>query len=317
MKVVLAGGSGLIGRAICVALVAAGHEPVALTRSLGRAPVPGVRMVAWNAAAGVWEGELAGAGAVINLAGASVGRWPWTARRRATLLESRLGPTRALVDAISRLPQASRPAVLLSASGTDVYEGRDTSPADETTPPADTFLGRLCLAWESEAARASGLGLRVVLMRTSSVIAPGAPVLRVLALPLRLFVGGRLGAGRQWVSWVDVADAVGLYLWAIEAEAISGPFNVAAPDPRRQADYVRALGAAIGRPSWFPMSARIIRLVLGDQATLALGSRRIWPGKALASGYRYRCPRLEDSLRYAFAPSGDSANANTKAEATR
>jgi uncharacterized protein (TIGR01777 family) len=305
MKVVLAGGSGLIGRAISAALIDAGHEPVVLTRRIGKFQ-PGVRMVAWNArSGGDWEAELAGARAVINLAGASIGRWPWTARRKTKLLESRLSATRALVEAIERMTPAARPTVFLSASGTDLYEGQDASPADETTPPADTFLGRLCLAWETEAMRASALGLRVVLMRTSSVIAPGAPVLRILALPLRLFVGGRLGSGRQWASWVDIADAIGLYLWAIESEPISGPVNVAAPDPRRQAEFVRALGAAIGRPVWFRTPAWVIRLVLRDQATLVLGSRRIWPGRALAAGYRFSRPRLEESLRHAFAPTDE------------
>ena len=164
MKVLIAGGSGLIGRAICVALLAAGHEPVVLTRRSSRAarfPV-GVRMVNWSPPApGAWEDELADAGAIINLAGASIGRWPWTSRRKATLLNSRLVPTRALVDALGRLPECSRPSVFLSASGTDLYEGRDASPADETTSPSDTFLSRLCQAWEAEAARAQGLGLRV------------------------------------------------------------------------------------------------------------------------------------------------------------
>jgi uncharacterized protein (TIGR01777 family) len=303
MKVVLAGGSGLIGRAICTALLAAGHQPVVLTRDAGRAArLPaGAHVVAWNPPTqGAWTAEIIDAGAVINLAGESIGRWPWTPRRRATLLESRLLPTRALIEAIGRLPAESRPTVLLSASGTDVYEGRDASPADETTPPADSFLSRVCLAWESEASRAEGLGLRVVLMRTSSVIAPEAPALRVLALPFRLMVGGRLGSGQQWMSWVDVADIVGLYLWALESNEIRGPLNGAAPDPRRQADFGRALGAALLRPSWFPTPAWIVRLVLRDQATLALGSRRIWPAKALAFGYVFRRPLLEASLSHAL-----------------
>ena len=304
MKVVLSGGSGLIGRAICQALVAKGHEPVVLTRDASRASrLPaGVRAVAWKPPAiGEWIEELVDAGAVINLAGASIGRWPWTPGRKRTLLESRLSATRAVVQAVERLPVGRRPSVLLSASGTDLYEGRDSEPAEETTPPADTFLSRLCLAWEAEALPAEGLGLRVVLMRTSPVMAPGAAVLRVLALPFRLFVGGRLGSGRHWMSWVDIDDAVGLYLWALESDAIHGPLNVAAPDPRRQSEFGRVLAAALHRPSWFPTPAWVVRLVLRDQATLALGSRRVWPAKALASGYVFRRPRLEDSLRHAFA----------------
>jgi uncharacterized protein (TIGR01777 family) len=304
VKVLVSGGSGLIGRAICQALVAARHEPFVLTRDPRRASrrLPaGVRTVAWNPPElGAWATELADAGAVINLAGESVGRWPWTARRKAALLESRQSATRALVQAIERLPAATRPTVLLSASGTDVYEGRDAEPATEVTPPADTFLSRLCLAWEAEALAAETLGLRVVLMRTSPVMAPDAAVLRVLSLPFRLFVGGRLGSGRHWMSWVDIADVVGLYLWALESDTIDGPLNVAAPDPRRQSEFARVLGAALHRPSWFPTPAWVVRLVLRDQATLALGSRRIWPARALASGYVFQRPRLDDSLGHAF-----------------
>jgi uncharacterized protein len=307
MKVVLAGGSGLIGRAISDALLAAGHQPVVLTRDPHRTSGrrAGIRAVAWDPPeSGEWAAELADAGAVINLAGESIGRWPWTSRRKTVLLESRRQATRALVEAVGGLPRENRPAVFLSASGTDLYEGRDAEPADESTPPADTFLSRLCLAWEAEAILAEPLGLRVVLMRTSPVMAPGAPVLRVLSLPFRLLVGGRIGSGGHWMSWVDIADAVGLYLWALESPTIVGPLNVTAPDPRPQSNFARVLAAALHRPSWFPTPAWVVRLVLGDQATLALGSRRVWPARAPASGYAFRRPRLEDSLSHAFARPG-------------
>ena len=136
----------------------------------------------------------------------------------------------------------------------------------------------------------------MVLLRMSPVIAPGAPLLRRLTLPFRLFVGGRLGSGRQWFSWVDIADLVGLYLWALDDAEIGGPVNVTAPDARPQSEVAKTLGGVVGRPSWFPTPAPLIRLVLGQQATLALGSRRVWPERALAAGYAFRRPRLEESL---------------------
>jgi uncharacterized protein (TIGR01777 family) len=302
VKVLIAGGSGLIGRAVCRALLAAGHAPVVLTRDLRRSSrLPaGTRAVAWQPPAlGPWVTEVAGAGAIVNLAGASIGRWPWTSRRKAELVGRRVIATRTLVAALGEVPPERRPTVFLSGSGTDLYEGVDAVPADEATPPGDTFLARLCLEWEGEALRAEELGLRVVLMRTSSVIAPGAPFLRVISLPFRLLMGGRLGSGRQWVSWVDVSDVTGLYLWALESGTLRGPLNVAAPDPRRQADFAAALGSVLHRPSRFPTPGWMVRLVLGEQASLPLGSRRIWPAKALASGYVFRHPRLEDSLRTA------------------
>jgi len=303
MNVVIAGGSGLVGRAVRAALVRAGHQVIVLTRKPGRADRLGtaVREVAWDPAKpGPWTAELAQAGAVINLAGESIGRWPWTPGRKRALVASRVTATRTLVEAMAALPADRRPAVLLNASGSDVYEGRDAEPADETTPPADTFLARMALAWEAEALRAEPLGIRVVCLRANMVVGRGALALQLLALPFRLFVGGRLGSGRQWMGWVDIADVAGLYLWALDHDEVRGPLNLAAPDLRTQAEFGKALGAVLRRPNWFPTPAWIIRLVLGGQATMALGSRRAWPAKALAGGYAFRRPDLETSLRAAF-----------------
>lgn len=302
MKVVVAGGSGLIGRAVCAALREAGHEPVALTRAHRDQLPDGTRAMTWRPPElDAWTQELAGAGAVINLAGETVGRWPWTARRKRILRDSRLVPTRALVEAIAAMPQERRPRVLVSASGTDVYEGFDAQPADEKgMTSGESFLAQLAIDWEGEALRAERLGVRVVLLRISLVVAPRASSLRLLALPFRLFAGGRVGSGRQWISWIDLSDVVGLILCALDSEDVRGPINLAAPDPRHQADFARALGSALRRPSWLRTPAWAVRLVLGDMATLALGSRRVWPAKALALGYVFRRPTLEGALEQAF-----------------
>ncbi len=302
MKIVIAGGTGLIGTAISRALVDGGHEVLVLTRgSSWREASRGLRWVSWDPSDLRDCAEaLAGADAVFNLAGTSIGRWPWTSRRKRQLRESRLSSTRCLVDAIGSLRPDARPRVLLNASGTDIYEGHDAEPADEDATPSDSFLARLCLDWEAEALKAETLGVRVVLMRTSSVLAPGAPYVRVISLPFRFFLGGRLGSGRQWVSWIDIADVVGLYLWALQSDAICGPLNVSAPDPRPQALYANALGIVLHRPARFWTPAWVIRVLLGDQATLPLGSRRVWPAKAMAAGYRFQRPRLEESLGVAF-----------------
>jgi uncharacterized protein (TIGR01777 family) len=297
VKVLVAGGSGLIGRALCAELQRLGHEPVVLTRQAALRMPGQVRSVVWKPPAmGPWTEELATADAVVNLAGATVGKWPWTGARKRVLRDSRLEPTNALVSAIAASPAGQRPTVVINASGTDLYEGLDAEPADEETPSAATFLATLCRDWEAEAMRASALGLRVVLARTSLVIASRAPSLRLLTLPFRLFVGGPIGSGRQWVSWIDIGDAVGLLIWAIETAGLRGPLNLSAPDPRQQAEFARVLGATLHRPAWFRTPAWAVRLALGEQATLALGSRRVWPARALACGYTFASPRLEKSL---------------------
>src|SRR5438094_4235596 len=183
------------------------------------------------------DGERAGAAAVVNLAGESVGVWPWTARRKRALRESRLIPTDMLVTALATLPRLDRLRVLVSASGPDLYEGQEAEAATEETAPADTFLSRLCVDWETAAHRAAELGVRVVFARTSLVIAREAPSLRLLMLPFRLFAGGPVGSGRQWMSWIDIVDATALMLWALEREEINGPLNLSAPDPRHQAEF--------------------------------------------------------------------------------
>jgi uncharacterized protein (TIGR01777 family) len=298
MRVVIAGGLGRIGTALSEALVSRGDDVVTLTRRTAQKhPPAGVRVITWAPPiVGDWVTHLAGADAVINLAGASIARWPWTARRKALLRESRLASTRCLVEAIASLAPDVRPKVLLSASGTDLYEGRDAEPASEDALPGTSFLARLCQDWEAEASKAEVLGVRVVLARTASVIARDAPYVRAIALPFRLFLGGRLGSGQQWVSWVDRVDVVGLYLWALESDRIAGPLNVSAPDPRRQAEYAGIIGQVLHRPSRLRTPAWAIRLALRDQATLALGSRRVWPAKASNGGYVFRQPHLEESL---------------------
>ena len=210
-------------------------------------------------------------------------------------------PTRSLVRAIAALAPDERPRVFVSASGTDLYEGRDAQPADESTPASDTFLARLCRDWEATALETEGLGLRVVLARISLVVAPGASSLAQVTLPFRLLLGGPIGSGRQWVSWIDLSDAVSLLIWALEDASVHGPINLAAPDPRRQAAFAAAVGEALHRPSWFRTPAVVLRVLMGEAAILALGSRRVWPGTALDAGYSFAVPRLEESLARAFA----------------
>lgn len=300
MKVVIAGGSGLIGRAIARSLLADGHAVSILTRAPARrrAGLPeGAEAIAWSVRADdALVAAIDGADAIVNVAGEAIGPRPWILGRKKAIVDSRLRAAEALVEAIRRLPAERRPKVMVSASGSDVYTGVDAEPATESTPPARGFLADLGGAWEAASAPAEALGTRVAHIRTAFVLAREAPLFGLLGLPFRLFVGGRLGSGRQWFSWIHIADLVAIYRLAIDDERARGPINASSPEPVRQGDFAAALGRAMNRPSWFPVPAFLLRLTMREQATLVLDSRRVAPARAVALGYRYRFPTLEAAL---------------------
>jgi uncharacterized protein (TIGR01777 family) len=302
-RVVVAGGSGLIGRALVGSLLADGWAVDVLTRDPRRAArrLPTTaRTVQWSARPGPDTAALAhllaDADGVINLSGTPLAPKPWTAGRRRAILQSRVDSTTALVEAISVIPPQRRPPVLVNASGTDVYTDQDDEPATESAPPVNDYLSGVVQQWEAAARAAEPLGVRVVLLRTAFVFAPGGQIMRLLTLPFRLFVGGRIGSGGQWFSWVHVDDVVGLYRAALVDPALSGPVNVTAPEPVRQRDLARAIGRATHRPSWVPVPAWLVRLALRGQSTLVLGSRRVAPARAEAAGYVFRYPDLDQAL---------------------
>jgi uncharacterized protein (TIGR01777 family) len=321
-KIVLAGASGFLGRPLTGALQGPQRELVVLTRDVARASrhlaaapegapaaVPGgssaspaVRPVGWDARAveDSWAAELDGAAAVVNLAGANLSEGRWTASRKAELLRSRLDATSAIVGAMRRLPAERRPGVLVNASGIDYYGDRGDEVMHEESSPGTSFLARLCVEWEAAARQAEALGVRVALMRTAVILAPGATVVQRLALPFKLFAGGPLGSGGQWFSWVHLRDAVGLYRLAIENTAAGGPINLCAPDSRPEREVARELGRLLHRPSWLPAPAFALRLALGEQADLVLHSRRAEPRKAMALGYTFAFPDLTAALSQAL-----------------
>jgi uncharacterized protein len=303
MKIVIAGGSGMLGHALARSFVADGIDVVALTRDTRVAPaVPGIRPVRWDGRTldGSWTTELSGADAVVDLCGLSVGTWPWTAGTRARLRSSRLEPRTALVQAIGALPPDDRPGTFLAISGTDGYVGSDAVPATEDTPFAETFLGGLCRDWEAAAAPTTDLGVRLVIARTCVIVGPGAPALARLALPVRLLAGGRIGSGRQWFSWIHITDWVAAMRLLLRDTGISGPINLAGPAPLSQVEVVRALGRILHRPSVLPTPAFAVRLVLGGQADLVLGSRRVSSARLERAGMTFAWPVFEAAARDAL-----------------
>ncbi|HEX3630542.1 MAG TPA: TIGR01777 family oxidoreductase [Candidatus Dormibacteraeota bacterium] len=296
MKVVISGGTGYIGRHLSESLVSHGHEVVVLTRGRGDVLKPGVRAVSWDAKTpeGEWTSELSSANAVVNLAGASIGSGRWTRKRMAEILGSRLAATAAIVEAMRRAPR--RPAVLVSASGIDYYGDRGDEPVTEESPAGDSFLARVSQQWEAAAEAAKPLGVRVVRLRTSLVFGRGAPAFELLTLPFRLFLGGPLGSGRQWFTWIHVSDHVGLYRLALDDASVSGPINAVAPDIRRQRDVAAEIGRVLHRPAFFPAPGPMLRLALGRQAELLLDGRQATPQKALGHGYRFLFGELPAAL---------------------
>ena len=306
MRVVIAGGSGFLGRRLTARWLDAGHEVTVLTRNLQRstARLPaGARASQWNPSSVDDDlvAAIRGADAVVNLAGASIGGRPWTPGHKRAILQSRLGATGAVVEAMSRLTAPDRPKVLVNASGIDIYGDRPDGEMTEESPPGISFLAGVVAAWENAARAAEALGVRVVTARTALIVAPEALAWRLVLLPFRLFVGGPLGSGRQRFTWIHVDDAVGLYDLAIRDETIVGPVNMVAPQVPSQRDLARAIGHAMHRPAFLPVPALVLRLVLWGQADIVLHGRVAVAAKALAAGYEFSYPTVESALNDALA----------------
>ncbi len=293
MRVFVTGATGLVGRPLCAALVEAGHEVVALSRS--RSPPglpPAARLVEGDpVAAGPWQEELQRCDACVHLAGEPVAGGRWTAARKARIRDSRVLSTRHVAEVLER----GGPSVLVSGSAVGFYGPRGDEPLDEDSPPGDGFLAEVVQEWEA-AARPAAARARVVLLRTGVVLSPRGGALEQLMLPFRFFVGGPLGDGAFWQSWIHLADEVGLVRFALEDRAVEGPLVAAAPEPVRNRDLARALGRALGRPSALPTPVAAVKLALGELAEIAVTGQRVLPAKALRLGYRFRFPELGPAL---------------------
>jgi uncharacterized protein len=305
MKVAIVGGSGLVGRALTRSLLADDADVVVLSRDpeRRRKVIPaGARLTQWSAedVPGLAE-SIAGAHVVVSLAGARVAPWPWTRRRKAVIASSRVDPIRAIVDALGRLPAGRRPSRLVVVSGIDAYPesppGGDPAPMTEDTQMGTEFLAQVSRSLEDEARRAESLGVRVTRLRMGHVLARDADLVWFLALPVRLLLGGRLGSGQQWLSWVHIDDAAALFRLAMTEAISDGVLNATSPGAVRQIDFVRSIARVLHRPARFPAPAWLVRLVLGEQAVLLLGSRRVAPARASALGYEFQYTTVDDALR--------------------
>ena len=303
MRILLAGGTGFLGRHLVKELAAEGHVIVSLTRrkdSAGLIAAPNLRHVHWDGAdAGALVRYIERAEAVVNLCGENMGKGRWNEARKAAFVRSRVGPTSAIVGAIAAA--SSKPRVLVNASAVGYYGNVEEGDVTEASPNGEGFVAALCARWEEAAAAAEASGVRVVRIRTGFVVAGKGSGLGRMILPFLLFVGGPIGSGRQWFPWVHVDDVVGAIRHALETDRLRGPVNVSAPAPVRMKEFSAALGKALRRPSWAPVPGFVARIVAGEVVEMALTGQKALPAALLASGYRFRRPDLADALAAAAA----------------
>jgi uncharacterized protein len=290
MRIAITGATGLVGTALSQALGADGHEVLAISRR----PVPGGML--WNPerreidAAGLY-----GLDAVVHLAGASIAGARWTAARKRELRDSRVATTRWFTAVLADL--APTPGVLVSASAVGIYGDRGDTLLDETAPPGNDFLARLATDWEAAADPARHAGIRVVHPRFGLILSTTGGALAKMLPPFRLGLGGPIGNGRQWVSWIAIADVVGAIRHAIATTILAGPVNFTTANPLRSTDFAHALGRALHRPAVIPLPAIALRLALGEMADATLlASQRVMPAQLEKSGYPMLQPRIDGAL---------------------
>lgn len=293
MRVLLSGGTGLIGRALCDLWRSQGHELIVWSRRPEQVPAlcgAGVRGVAQLSELGDIQLD-----AVINLAGAPIADRPWTRRRKALLWDSRIHLTERLVDWLGSLTH--KPAVLISGSAVGWYGDGGEHPLNEDCAPvSNDFASQLCVAWEESAQRAETHGMRVVLVRTGLVLAADGGFLKRLLPSFRLGLGARLGAGRQWMPWIHLHDQIALIDFLLQQPTASGPYNACAPQPVRNAEFTAALADALHRRAFMSVPAALLRLGLGEMSGLLLGGQRALPQRLQNEGFVFRFSDLQAAL---------------------
>ncbi|MCB0306773.1 MAG: TIGR01777 family oxidoreductase [Calditrichaeota bacterium] len=299
MRVIITGATGFIGKALCRELHANGYEVIALTRNaekgrevLGDSAV----CVEWDARTPAgWQSYVEGAKAIINLAGANVGDRRWSEDYKKQILNSRLNAGQAVREAVRLATQ--KPEVLLQASASGFYGSRGDAILTEQSPKGDGFLAEVVKAWEDSVREVEDLGVRLAYLRTGVVLGRGEGMLDKLVLPFQMFVGGPPGDGKQWLSWIHIADAVALIRYLLETPDLHGRFNLTSPHPVQMAEFTRQLGKVLKRPSWLPVPAFAIKLLfqqMGEETVLA--SQRVLPERIAKTGFRFQFPDLLPAL---------------------
>jgi uncharacterized protein len=307
MNILMTGATGLVGTALVKAFTAEGHVIYRLVRpgSTRKEPISGVFDIPWSPATGEildltntdlpridWPNNI---DAFINLAGAPIADGRWSAERKALLRSSRIDTTRGLVTAMADM--SPRPRVFISASAIGYYGDRGDELLTENSAPGTDFLATLAKEWEDEAMKAEQFGVRVVVARLGVVLAKTGGALPQMMMPFRFGLGGKLGSGRQWMSWITLEDVVAIIGTALVTDSLKGAVNLVSPEPVRNADFTRSLARAMHRPAIFAAPAFALRLAMGQMSEMILSSTRVTPQVLLQHGYQFRHTQLEDAFR--------------------
>ena len=291
MKVLIAGGAGFIGTGLTKSLVSDNHEVLILTRHTPQRP----NQFQWDGTTTTGWGHLVNeVDAVVNLTGFGLEHWPWTKRQKQKFIDSRVIPGRALVSAIQNASR--RPRVLLQASGINYYGLRGTVIADESTPPADDFLAQIPVKSEAATQPVEELGVRRVITRNAVVLARRGGLFPLLALSTRLFFGGKFGDGKQAMPWIHATDHTNAIRFLLENENASGPYNLIAPVPVSNAEFMRTVAETLHRPYWFHVPAFLLRIPLGEMSVLLIEGRSAHPKRLIELGFQFRFGNLEHAM---------------------
>jgi len=296
--IIMTGATGLIGTSLFRELLLRGYRVTVLTRHPQRAKLqlPGAdRTLLWAPGiAGEWQRVLNGVDAVIHLAGESIGAKRWSEPFKQHLIESRVMGTRSIVEAISQTRH--KPAVFISSSAVGYYGDTSETPVDEASSAGTDFLSRICIAWEHEAFEASAHDIRVVTVRTAVALDAHDGALPRMLTPIKYFVGGSFGDGRQWFPWIHLKDLVRIYLYVLETETLYGAVNAVAPGHVRNREFIRQLARTVKRPAWLTVPGFLLRLVVGGFAETLLGGQKVIPKKLSESGFQFHFETLADAL---------------------
>ena len=297
MKIVVAGGTGLIGKSLLNRLISTGHKVTLLTRNPGIVNKGEIALhkLQWDGKTiGSWSESIDGAVAVINLCGENVASKRWTRDQKIKLLDSRIDPTRVLIKAISEA--GKKPSLLINASAAGFYGNYGTGEVTEDDGKGDGFLADLCDKWEQEGSCAEKYGTRVVFLRFGVVLDTSGGALKKMLPPFRMFVGGPLGTGKQWFSWIHCDDAVNVIHFALQNPQVIGPINVVAPSPITMSEFASSLGKLLERPSGLHVPSFILKLGLGEMSGMLIGGRKIIPKKLLDNKFVFSYPDIDRAL---------------------